>query len=71
MKRKLLILASALLSASAILACYGGDSYHRSDSDRTESRDWCATCGGDGVVYYVTTGQSETCGVCHGSGVRD
>jgi DnaJ-class molecular chaperone len=35
-----------------------------------QDRDWCMTCGGSGSVHYVTTGQTEVCPTCHGTGVR-
>jgi hypothetical protein len=35
-----------------------------------QDNDWCATCGGSGYVHYVTTGQTEVCPTCHGTGRR-
>jgi hypothetical protein len=37
----------------------------------SQGRDWCMTCGGSGQVHYVTTGQTEVCPTCHGSGIRN
>ena len=35
-----------------------------------QDRDWCMTCRGSGYVHYVTTGQTEVCPTCHGTGTR-